>query len=200
MEVPLEITFRDSERTEALEQLIRDEASRLERFHDRITSCHIVVERPQEHLSSGREWRVRLDITIPAGNEIVVRKEAGKGDMHEQLTTVIRDSFDVAERQLKELHDRQQRHVKQNAISESVGIVTKLLREEGYGFITDPSEQEIYFHKNAVLNGFDRLTEGTAVWYNAELGENGLQATAVRREDKPGRRRERDDTDQGPIA
>ncbi|MFW6312718.1 MAG: HPF/RaiA family ribosome-associated protein [Spirochaetota bacterium] len=199
MEVPLEITFRNTERTEPLDQLIRDEAARLERFHDRITSCHVVVERPQEHLSSGREWRVRLDITVPAGNEIVVRKEAGKGDMHEQLTTVIKDSFNAAERQLKDLHDRQKRHVKQNATSESVGIVTRLLRDEGYGFITDPSEQEIYFHKNAVLNGFDRITEGTAVWYNAELGEDGLQATAVRIEDKPGRRRERDDTEPGPI-
>jgi len=199
MEVPLEITFRNTDRTEPLEHLIRDEAASLERFHDRITSCHVAVERPQEHLSSGRDWRVRLDITVPAGNEIVVRREAGKGDMHEQLTTVIKDSFRAAERQIKDLHDRQQRHIKQSASSESVGIVTKLLRDEGYGFITDPSEQEIYFHKNAVLNGFDRLTEGTAVWYNAELGDEGLQATAVRIEDKPGRRRERDDTEPGPI-
>jgi len=199
MEVPIEITFRNADRTEALERLIHEQAARLERFHDRITSCHVVVERPQEHLQSGREWRFRLDLTVPAGNEIVVRREAGKGDMHERLATVIKDGFDAAERQIKELHDRQRRHVKQNAESESVGIVTKVLHKEGYGFITDPSEQDIYFHRNAVLNGFDRITEGTAVWYNAELGDDGLQATAVRIEDKPGRRREREETEPRPI-
>lgn len=201
MEVPIEITFRGVDHTDTLDQLIRDKAARLERFHDRLTSCHIVVEHPQEHLSSGRPWRVRLDLTVPPGNEIVVRKEPGKGDMHEQLTTVIKDAFDAAERQLKELHERQRGDVKQDAESESVGIVSRVLPDEGYGFITDPSEQDIYFHRNAVLNHeFERITEGTAVWYQAELGEDGLQATAVRIEDKPGRRREREDTNPGPLA
>lgn len=201
MQVPVEITFRSVERTDALDQLIRDQAARLERFHDRITSCHVAVEQPQEHLSSGRQWRVRLDITIPRGNEIVVRKEPGKGDMHEQLATVIKDSFDAAERQIKELHDKQRGEFKHDAEETSVGIVTKILKDEGYGFITDPSEQEIYFHRNAVLGDeFDRIAEGTAVWYQTEVGEKGLQATSVRIEDKPGRRRERDDTEPGPIA
>ena len=200
MEVPIEITFRNVERTDTIDQMIRDQASRLERFHNRITSCHVAVEQPQEHLSSGRKWRVRLDITVPQGNEIVVRKEPGKGDMHEQLSTVIKDAFDAAERQLKDLHGKQRGGVKQNAESDFVGIVTRVFPEEGYGFIMDPSEQDIYFHKNAVLNNeFDRITEGTAVWYQTEVGDEGLQATAVRIEDKPGRRREREDTSAGPI-
>jgi ribosomal subunit interface protein len=200
MEVPIEITFRNVNRTDTLDQLVRDQANRLERFHDRITSCHVAVEQPQEHLRSGRQWRVRLDITVPRGNEIVVRKEAGKGDMHEQLATVIKDSFDAAERQIKELHERQRGEVKQNAESDFVGIVTKVFPEEDYGFIMDPSEQDIYFHRNAVLNDdFDRITEGTAVWYQSEIGDDGLQATAVRIESKPGRRRERTDTEPGPI-
>ncbi|MFW5718314.1 MAG: HPF/RaiA family ribosome-associated protein [Spirochaetota bacterium] len=200
MEVPIEITFRNADHTDQIDQLIRDEAARLERFHDRITSCHAIVERPQEHLHSGRQWRVRLDITIPRGNEVVVRKEAGKGDMHEQLATVIKDAFDAAERQIKELHERQRGDVKQSAESDFVGIVTRVFPEEGYGFIMDPSEQDIYFHRNAVLGGgFDRITEGTAVWYQTEVGDDGLQATSVRIEDKPGRRRDREDTEPGPI-
>ncbi|MFP4112758.1 MAG: HPF/RaiA family ribosome-associated protein [Spirochaetota bacterium] len=189
MEVPIEITFRNTEHSDTIHQLIRDEAARLERFHSRITSCHVAVERPQEHLSSGRDWRVRIDITVPRGNEIVVRREPGKGDMHEQLTTVIKDAFNAAERQLKDLHGKQRGVVKQGAESDSVGIVTRVLPEEGYGFIMDPSEQDIYFHKNAVLNNqFDRITEGTAVWYQTEMGDDGLQATSVRIEDKPGSR------------
>lgn len=200
MEVPIEITFRNTDHNDQIDQLIRDETARLERFHDRITSCHAIVERPQEHLHSGRQWRVRLDITVPRGHEIVVRKEAGKGDMHEQLTTVIKDAFDAAERQVKDLHDRQRGDVKQDAESDFVGIVTRIFPADGYGFIMDASEQDIYFHRNAVLNNdFDRITEGTAVWYQTELGDDGLQATSVRIEDKPGRRREREDTEPGPI-
>lgn len=191
MEVPIEITFRNVEHDPTVDQLIRDEASRLERFHRRITSCHVAVEQPQEHLHSGRQWRVRLDITVPKGNEIVVRREAGKGDMHEQLATTIKNTFDAAERQIKDLHDRQRGEVKQSAESDSIGIVTRVVPDEDYGFITDPSEQDVYFHRNAVLhNEFDRICEGTAVWYQAELGDDGLQATAVRIEDKPGRRRD----------
>ena len=200
MQVPIEITFRDVERTDPLDSLIRDEAARLERFHDRITSCHVAVEKPQEHLNSGRQWRVRIDVTVPRENEIVVRREAGKGDMHEELSTVIKDAFSAAERQLKELHERQRGEVKEPAQAPNVGIVRRIMRDEGYGFIMDESEQEIYFHRNAVTSGdFDRVTEGTAAWYQTEMGDNGLQATAVRVDDKPGRRRERSDTDPGPL-
>ena len=186
MQVPLELSFRGLDHTEQIDALIRERAEGLEQYHDRITSCRVSVEVPQEHMESGRKWRVRLDITVPRGNEIVVREEAGKGEMHEPLDAVIRDAFDAAERRLTELKEKQRREVKEHDQEGSVGIVDRIVPEEDYGFIKDESEQDIYFHRNAVLSAdFDRITPGTAVWYVAEVGDDGLQATTVRIHDKP---------------
>jgi cold shock CspA family protein len=41
--------------------------------------------------------------------------------------------------------------------------------------------QEIYFHRNSVLDGgFIRLREGSRVTYTEEMGEKGAQASTVR--------------------
>lgn len=186
MQVPIEISFRGVDHTDELDDLIREHAAGLDRVHDHVTSCHVTVEKPQEHQDSGRPWRVRLDITVPKGHEIVVRKEPNRGDMHEPLQSVIRDAFDAAERQLIELKEKQRRDVKSNAMEEAVGVVSRVFPEKGYGFITDASEQDIYFSANAVQqNEFERIREGTAVWYVAETGEKGLQAVSVRIHDQP---------------
>lgn len=186
MQVPIELSFRGVDHDEVLEQMIYAHAESLDRIHPKITSCRITVEKPQEHMKSGRPWRVRLDITVPHGNEIVIRKEPGKGNLHEPLSAVISSAFDAAERSLLELKEKQRRDVKVNAMDGPVGIVTSIDHEEGYGFIMDESEQDIYFHRNAVLeDDFDRVQPGTAVWYTTELGDDGLQATSVRIHDKP---------------
>ncbi len=76
--------------------------------------------------------------------------------------------------------------MKSNAMEEAVGVVSRVFPEKGYGFITDASEQDIYFSANAVQqNEFERIREGTAVWYVAETGEKGLQAVSVRIHDQP---------------
>jgi cold shock CspA family protein len=66
-------------------------------------------------------------------------------------------------------------------------VVTKLFRDEGYGFIKTREGRDIYFHRNSVLHhDFDRLTIGTAVRFEEEEGEKGPQATSVQVVDKPG--------------
>jgi cold shock CspA family protein len=58
--------------------------------------------------------------------------------------------------------------------------VTKLSSHEGYGFLTTPEGEEIYFHRNSVLNdAFERLAIGTRVRFVEEAGEQGPQASTV---------------------
>jgi cold shock CspA family protein len=46
--------------------------------------------------------------------------------------------------------------------------------------------EDVYFHKNSVLhNDFGRLTKGTGVRYNEEMGQKGLQASSLKIVDKP---------------
>lgn len=45
----------------------------------------------------------------------------------------------------------------------------KKLNERGYGFLTTESGEDIFFHRSAVLDGgYDALTEGQQVSYEAD--------------------------------
>jgi ribosome-associated translation inhibitor RaiA len=101
----------------AVEERIREEATQLERYFDRIVSCHAVIEAP--HPGHGVEYRVTLHIGVP-GSEIVVnhspslhgrgalcetgerRKEAETQPDHKDIYVSIRDAFAAARRQLED--------------------------------------------------------------------------------------------------
>ena len=113
MKIPLQITTRNVSLSEAAEQTIRDKAAKLDTFHDRITSCRVLVEAPHRHKHQGILYNVLIDITVP-GNEIVVKREP-----HEDLYVSIRDSFDAARQQLQEAVKRQRGEVKNHNSAES---------------------------------------------------------------------------------
>lgn len=173
MQLPLQITARDFELTDAIDTLIREKAGKLETFYDRIMGCRVMLETPHRHQHKGHLYNVRIDMTVP-GAELVVKREP-----HEDLYVAIRDAFDAARRQLQDITDRQRGDVKYHEGVPQARIV-RLFPEEGYGFISDVDGREIYFHRNSVVNGdFDRLAEGTAVRYVEEPGDEGPQASSV---------------------
>ena len=187
MQVPLNVTFRNVRKSDAIEDLIQKQATKLERVCDHIVSCRIAVEKPQEHQKSGNPFRVRIDVTVPPEHELVVIREAGEGDLHERLPTVIRDAFGAMRRQLRKLVEKQRRDVKSHPEQEVAGFVIRLFREQGYGFIKSLDGQEVYFHKNSLPgNEFDRLETGTGVQWVEEQGDKGPQASTVRIVDKRG--------------
>lgn len=96
MQLPLQITIRDVESSEALEAHIRDKAKKLDEFFDHIMSCRVVVEMPHKHHQQGKQYTVRIDIGVP-GSEIVVNR-----DHSEDVYVALRDAFDAAKRQLEE--------------------------------------------------------------------------------------------------
>jgi len=188
MQVPLEISFKDIANTTEIEDLIRSQAAKLERVCSYITSCRVAVEKRQEHQRTGNPYRVRIDLTVPPGHELVVRREPTQGDMHDPLEVVIKRAFNSASRQLQKLVRRQQGEVKTHPEQQATAIVHSLFPDKGYGFIrTVDTQEDIYFHRNSVLhNGFDYLKIGMGVRYTAEVGEKGLQATSVQVEDTSG--------------
>ena len=62
-----------------------------------------------------------------------------------------------------------------------LGVIDRIFREEGYGFILTDDGEQVYFHRNAVKEGldFDRLEEAERVALNVEAGNEGPQATTV---------------------
>jgi cold shock CspA family protein/ribosome-associated translation inhibitor RaiA len=186
MQVPLQMSFRGVRKSTAIEDLIRDQAAKLERVCNHIVGCRIAIEKPQKHQNSGNPFRVRIDVTVPPEHELVVTREPSEGELHEQLPTVLRKAFGAMRRQLTKLVEKQHGDVKTHPAQEIGGLVGRLFREQGYGFIKSPDGEEIYFHKNSLPGDeFDRLEVGTGVQWHQEEGNKGPQASTVRIIDKP---------------
>lgn len=180
MKLPLQISFRNLERSDSVEDRIREEAAQLDEFCDRVMSCRVVVDVPHRHHLTGNVYQVRIDIKVP-GEEIAVVHEPPEHDPHyRDVNVAIRDAFNSAARRLEEYVRRQRQDVKHH---EAVGHarVAKLFPEAGYGFLETADQREIYFHANSVLDGkFDALTVGAEVAFTEELGDKGPQASTVR--------------------
>jgi cold shock CspA family protein len=59
-------------------------------------------------------------------------------------------------------------------------VVTRVLAEQGFGFLETTDGRQVYFHRNSVANDeFDRLRPGMGVHYVEEQGLDGPQAVAV---------------------
>jgi cold shock CspA family protein len=180
MKLPLQISFHNLDRSETVENRIREEAAQLDEFCDHIMSCRVVVDVPHRHHLTGNVYQVRIDIKVP-GEEIAVTHEPAEHDpYYENVQVAIRDAFNSAVRRLEDYVRRQRRDVKQHE-SPAHGRVVKLYSDPGYGFIETPDHREIYFHANSVLDGkFDALREGTEVTFAEEVGDKGPQASTVR--------------------
>src|SRR3569623_611054 len=98
MQVPIEIDYHQITKSEAIDQLIREKLDHLEQFCDYIMSCAVVVEQPNLHQRSGNPYRVRIDLHIPPGHEIVAIAGQQHNDMHDDLQTVVIDAFEMAVR------------------------------------------------------------------------------------------------------
>lgn len=174
MKIPLQITSRNFELTDAIEDAIREQADKLDRIYDQIVRCEVVIEAPHQRQTKGISYNVRINVTMPGG-QIKVTKE-----LHEDLYISINRSFDRVQRQLKQFISQKRRDVKYHEEA-PFGVIAKIFPEKGYGFLTTPEGREIYFHKNSVIGGkFKDLEAGSKVRYVEAEGEKGPQASTVK--------------------
>lgn len=174
MILPLQITTKGVNLLPDDEEAIRREALALDGFADRITSCRVTVETPHRHQRTGAGFNVRVDLGLPQG-ELAVTRQSDTG-----LLTAVQQAFDAARRQVQD-HVQVLRGEVKPGNGPPVATVVKLLPWEGYGFLVDGDGREIYFHRNAVVDGtFDRMVEGMDVRYTESQGLKGPQASTVR--------------------
>ena len=200
MKTPLQVKFRNMPRSQAIEDNIREKASKLESFYDRIMSCQVIVGAPHRHHRKGKAYEVRIDLAVPGGElvinrwpkrlkaaksslierpetELIESHERSKHGSHADVYVAIRDAFNAAGRKLQDYARRQRGSVKLHKIPPRARV-SKLFPEEKYGFLEG---REIYLHGNSVLQpGFDELDVGAEVYFVEEQGEKGPQASTVR--------------------
>lgn len=184
MKIPLEICYRDIDKTDRLDELIRRKAAKLELVCDYLVSCRVAVEHPQKE----HRYRVRIDLRVPPNHELVVKSDPEPDNMHRDLETVLRETFDCAHRRLKSLVERAHGNVKTHPEQKVTALIGKLFPEKDYGFLRTIDGRDVYFHRHAVIgDGFGRLRVGMGVRHVEAEGENGPQATTVQVVNRPER-------------
>lgn len=180
MQIPLQIVFRNMDASPAVEVEVRERVDRLERFFDRVIGCRVTVEAPHRHQSKGKLYACHIAIAVP-GQEIVIGHEGPRNQAHEDVYVAVREAFAAAQRQLQD-HARRARGDVKSHRTPLHGRVARVFAA-GYGFIAAADGQEIYFHRNSVVEGrFEELTEGCEVRFEVaeNESEHGPQATTVR--------------------
>lgn len=195
--IPTQVTFRGLDVSEALETDIRERVTWLEQFYADIVRCRVLVEKPHRHRHDGRHFHVRLEVTVPGGDPIVVSHEPSlhgqwkdaerethrKGSeieaVHRYGRVAVHEAFDLARRRLEDFAREQRGTVKTHEVS-AHGRVIEISEADGYGFI-QADERRVYFNRASVLgNAFDDMDVGTEVAFVEEKGEKGPQASTVR--------------------
>ena len=63
----------------------------------------------------------------------------------------------------------------------NTGKIKKLVRDRGFGFISDTDGREVFFHRNGLVEAkFEDLTEEQSVSYDIEKSDKGPRAVNVR--------------------
>jgi cold shock CspA family protein/ribosome-associated translation inhibitor RaiA len=170
MERPVNITFRGMPPSDALTARIHQKAAWLEKVHDHVVGCDIVVDAPHTHSRKGGLFEVTIELRVPGGPPIVVGHNQHDRQAHEDVYVAIRDAFNAARRRLHEIPPH--------------GRVAWTDDDERYGFIAASDGTEIYFSESALVDAsFDELEEGTEVRFAMHEGEgiDGPQASTVHR-------------------
>lgn len=178
MQLPLQITFRNMPPSAAVEAKVRERAENLDKFHEHIMSCRVVIESPHKHHHRGNLYQVRIDVTVPDG-ELVATQEPDEHHAYVDVYVAIRDAFDAIRRQLEDYARRRRGDVKTHETPPH-GRIVELLPAENYGKIETADGRLVYFHANSLVDeDFAKVRPGTEVRFVEVVGEHGPQASTV---------------------
>jgi len=105
MNVPVNITFHNTERTTNVEQFIQEQTERLQKFHSRLQQCEVVIDQPHHHHQKGNKYQVKIVLTVPR-QTIAVTSTTSRNGNHENLYSAIHDAFDAAKRKLRQKREK----------------------------------------------------------------------------------------------
>ena len=123
MQTPVQIVFHGIDKSDAVEDRIRDRVSKMELFFDHIISCRVVVERHHHSHSNmnvkDQPFHVSIMLGVP-GDELVVKrdpKSPGRIKKHEDVNLAVSNAFATMERRLKEYVRKRWRDTRHEHVS-----------------------------------------------------------------------------------
>lgn len=106
MRFPVSVEFRNTRKSARMEEEIRELAGRLEKYHQRIQSCEVVIDQPHTQHQKGNDFHVRILLSLPQKQKVTVTSSTPKHGDHTSLRNTVRDAFEVAARQLKAVREK----------------------------------------------------------------------------------------------
>ena len=180
MQTPVEIEYQGMEARPQIQAVLAKHVADLEQRFGRVTACRVVLKAPGGHHRTGGLYEVNISLALPDGREVNVDRTAQADERHSDLDFAINDAFKRARRQLQDQVRELQGQVKRHE-GPPIGTVVQLDPLGEFGLLESNDGQEIYFHRNSVLDGaFSRLAVCSRVSYAEEMGEKGPQASTVK--------------------
>jgi ribosome-associated translation inhibitor RaiA len=100
MTTQVEVHFHGIEKSDAIEQRVRDKVAKLQRYFERMTSCRVGIEAPQRTPQKPKVFQIKIEIGMPRRKPIVVSHERVGSHANEELALAIRDAFETAMRKV----------------------------------------------------------------------------------------------------
>lgn len=186
MQVPLEISYHNIDKSQAADEAIRAHVADLEEIYDRITSCRVRVDQRADNSNHTIPPVVRIELGIPGHKSVVVAHEPEHLQRKFQspdLSNAIHEAFRIAEQQLqqiKEIRETNSRIAEAGGDLRFLGQVAEIYPLEDYGYLLNKDGALLYFHRNSILSGdFDYLVRGSEAYYVQEDGDTGPLAKKV---------------------
>jgi ribosome-associated translation inhibitor RaiA len=102
MQTPLRISFQGSAPSDALRQMVVEQVDTLERFHGRLTSCHVVVKVPDNHHRTGGHYEVSIHLAMPGNIDVNIDHTPTLDERFGDPLFAVSDTFRRARRQIRD--------------------------------------------------------------------------------------------------
>lgn len=184
MQKELQVTYKNMDRSPALDAIIEQRVAALKRLYPRAIGCRVVIEVPHRSAGSAKvPLGVAVELEIPNHAPIIGRDTQQRREVKDDHTAAVNNAFEAVERQLEKLSQEHGREVSRHEAAGETGMILRLFPDQQYGFAQVEGAPELYFTANAVSGGsFDELETGMMVHLTraAAEGPMGPQASSVR--------------------
>ncbi len=175
MQTAAEIDIQGIATTSQIRTVIAKHVADLDQRFGRVTACRVVLKAPGGHHRTSGLYEVNIRLALPDGREVNVNRTAPADERHSDLDFAINDAFKRARRQLQDQVRELQGLVKHH-VGAPIGTVVQLDPLGEFGLLESSDGQEIYFHRNSVLDD-DYSQLGCGLSRNLCRG-NGRQGAA----------------------
>jgi cold shock CspA family protein/ribosome-associated translation inhibitor RaiA len=173
------IIWRNIQRSEAVDAIIRKRIDAIEKFCPGAVGLRITLDAPQKPRHAGRGFDVRLHLEVP-GPDLDVARTVRHGHAAADIVRAVNATFTALEKRIKESHrilDGQE--VKHHPVLLH-GEIVEIEPELGYGFLRADDGREVYFQKDGLVAGdWKGLEVGGRLRFREQDGEKGPFAVDV---------------------